>query len=81
MTLHRASHFGWQVGLFGLITLALFSFAAAVFLFAGDDFVLGGEVIPATDARITSLRIGAIAAGIVSTVLAWLCYRHMQRLS
>ena len=80
MTSRRVSRFGWQAGLFGLITVALFSLAAAAFLFFSDDFVLGGEAVSASDTRLTLLRMGALALGIGATFLAWLCYRRMQRL-
>jgi len=78
MFMNRVSRFGWQAGLFGLISLALFSFAGAVFFLVGDDFVLGGEVVPASDARILALRLGLGLAGLVFAILAGVCYRHMH---
>jgi len=79
MTSHLTSRFTWRIGLFGFSILALFSFAAALFFFISDDFVIRGQVVPASDARFVPWRVGLSLAGVFSVFLAWLCYRQNRR--
>jgi hypothetical protein len=81
MTSHLTSRFNWRIGLLVFGALALLSFAAALFMFVSDDFVLGGQVVPATDARIVVWRIGLGVVGVVFASVTWLCLRQTRRLS
>ena len=80
MTLHITSRFNWRVGFFVFGAMTLLSFAAALFMFISDDFVIRGQVVPATDAGIVAWRIGLSAVGMAFTSLAWLCHRQSRRL-
>ena len=68
------------MGLFVFGALALFSFAAALFFFISDDFVIRGQVVPATDGRFVPWRVGLSLAGVFFVALAWLCHRQSRRL-
>jgi hypothetical protein len=77
---HFTSRSSLRIGLFVFSALALFSFAAAFFVLISEDFVINGQVVPATDARLVVWRICLSPAGIVSAAWAWLCYRCCRRL-
>lgn len=78
MTSHLTSRLSWRIGSFVFGTLALFSFAAALFLFISDDFVIRGQVVPATDVRFVSWRVGLSVVGVLTVALAWLCQRQSR---
>jgi hypothetical protein len=80
MTSHLTSRLNWRTVSFVFGALALFSFAAAPFFFISDDFVIRGQVVPATDARFVSWRVGLSLAGVFSVASAWLCHRRGRRL-
>ena len=67
---------GWRIGFFVFGAMALFAFAAPLFLVISDDFVIRGQVVSATDGRFLVWRIGLALAGMVFATLAWLCYRR-----
>ena len=66
-------------GSFPFSALALLAFAAALFVLISDDFVVGGQIIPATDPGVLAWRSCLILAGVFSGILAWFCYRHSCR--
>jgi hypothetical protein len=76
MTSHLTSRFNWRIGVFLFGAFALFLFAAALFFFLSDDFVIHGQVVPATDARFVPWRVGLSVGVVLSALLAWRCYRH-----
>ena len=80
MTSHLTCRLNWRIGSFVSGALALFSFAAALFFFISDDFVIRGQVVPATDARFVSWRVGLSVAGVFCVALTWLCYRQRRSL-
>jgi hypothetical protein len=77
MTSHLTSPFTFLV----LFAFSLLSLAAALFMWISDDFVLNGQVVPATDARILVWRIALSVACIVFAGLTWLCLRQSPRTS
>ena len=68
-----------RVGMFALGALALLLFAATLFFLISDDFVINGQVVPATGARFIVLPIVLAAAGTASATLAWLCHRRLVK--
>ena len=76
MTPLPASSFKWRAAacLFGAV--AVVGFGAAAFLLLSDDFVIGGRVVPAADARIVRWRNLAAQAGVAATILAACCRRR-----
>ena len=76
MTSHFTPCWSWWIGVLVFGALALISFAAAFFFFISDDFVIRGQDVPASDARFVPWRAGLSSAGLLSVVLAWLCYRQ-----
>ena len=79
MTSHLTSRLTWRIGSFLFGALALLSLAAALFFFISDDFVIRGQVVPATDARFVPWRVGLSVAGALCIALAWLCHRPSHR--
>lgn len=71
----------WRIGSFVFGALALFSVGAALFFFVSDDFVIGGQVVPASDARFVPWRVGLILAGVFCILLAGLCQRQSRSAS
>jgi hypothetical protein len=61
--------------------LTLLSFVAALFMWISDDFVLDGQVVPATDARIFFWRITLSVACLVFASLTCLCLRQTYKTS
>ena len=59
--------------------LALLSFGAALFMLISDDFVIRGQVVPASDAKFVPWRAGLSLAGVFSVLLAWLCHRRSRK--
>jgi hypothetical protein len=74
MTLPITSCSRCRIGLSVFSALTLLSFAAAFFLFISDDFVVNGQVVPATDARFVVWRIGLTLAGMLFAWLSWLFF-------
>ena len=79
MTSHFTSSLNWRIGSFVFGALALFSFAAALFFFISDDFVIRGQVVAASDARFVPWRVGLSLTGVFSVLVAWLCHRQSRR--
>jgi len=79
MKSHPTSRSSWRIGLVVFSALALFSFAAALFVLASDDFVIRGQVVSATDARVVVPRICLSLTAMFSAALAWLCYRQSRK--
>ena len=79
MTSELRSRFIWRTGVFVFGGLALLSFGAALFMLISDDFVIRGQVVPASDARFVPWRVGLSLAGVCSVLLAWQCHRQRRR--
>ncbi len=76
MTSHLTSSFSWRVGSAVFGALGLLLLAATLFLVVTDDFVIRGQVVPASDPRFVPWRIGLSLAAVFSALFAWLCYRR-----
>jgi hypothetical protein len=59
--------------------LAVVLFVAAFFACVSDDFVIRGQVVPGTDARVVAWRICLSLAGVLFAALACLFYRQSRR--
>jgi len=69
------SYLNSRIGLYAFSTLALLALAAAFFMFISDDFVIRGQVVPASDATMVLWRNCLGLAGVCFGALAWLCCR------
>lgn len=69
----------FRIGLVVFSALGLFLFAATLFFLVSDDFVIRGQIVPASDARFVPWRLGLSLAGVFSILLAWLCRRQSRR--
>lgn len=69
-----------RLGSRALALMALSLLAAAGFLWISDDFVLQGQVVPATDARIMLWRISLTLGGLLCGVTAFVCYQSYRAL-
>jgi ABC-type nickel/cobalt efflux system permease component RcnA len=79
MKSYSTIHSGWRVGMYVCGVLALLSFAAALFVFVSDDFVIRGQVVSAADSRVVMWRVSLSLVAILSAASMWFFYRQSRR--
>jgi hypothetical protein len=67
------------VGSLAFAALALLLLLAAGFLWISDDFVLRGQVVPATNPKIMLWRFSFTLGGLFCGITALVCYRCYRR--
>ncbi len=81
MRSHLTSFFTRRIGSAVFGALGLFLLAVTLFIFVSDDFVIRGQVVPASDARFVPWRVGLSLAAVFSLLLAWLCHPRTRSAS
>ena len=79
MTSPAVVRLGWQIGKFVFGALAVLAFVTMGFVLISDDFVIHGQVVPASDSRVKMWWVSLGLVGLLSTALAWFFHRQSRR--